>query len=151
MKSADERYKSLVAVFVFLIKNNKILLLQRQNTGYRDGDYDVPAGHLEDGESVSQAAIREAKEEACVEIEPKNLQFCHVMHRKTVGDGGRVYIDFFFIAHKWFGVPKIGEPAKCSDLRWVPINELPENFIEYQKAALELGRKNINFSEWGWE
>lgn len=149
--SDAERYKSLVAVFVFLVKDNKVLLLQRKNTGYRDGDYDVPAGHLEEGETIMQAALREAKEEACVEIEPTKLQFSHVMHRHTVkGSDGRVYIDFFFTADSWSGELKIGEPEKCSDMKWCKIDALPDNFIEYQKDALEMSLKGVKYSEWGW-
>lgn len=145
-----ERYRSYVAVFIILRKDNKVLLLQRQNTGYRDGDYDFPAGHLEEGETVVNAAIREAKEEASVDIEPSDMQFGHVMHRKTSGGDGRVYMDFFFVAKKWSGEPHIGEPNKCSSMEWFTMDKLPNNFIEYQKQALENIDQGLEFSEWGW-
>ncbi len=125
------------------------MLLQRSNTGYRDGDYDVPAGHLEENETLVAATIREAKEEASVVINPEDLRFHHVMHRKTPGRDGRVYLDFYFVADKWQGKPKIGEPDKCSHMDWFTLDQLPSNMIPYQKEAIEM--VNNPFSEWGWK
>jgi len=46
------------AVHLFLLQENQILLLMRQNTGYEDGSYRVIAGHLEGDETVAAAVIR---------------------------------------------------------------------------------------------
>ena len=46
-------------VHLFFFRENQILLLRRFNTGFRDGEYSVPAGHLDGGETVMQAGIRE--------------------------------------------------------------------------------------------
>ena len=59
-----ERYRSLVAVYAMVVNDRKeILLLRRMNTGYRDGFYDMPAGHLEEGETLREGTIRELEEE----------------------------------------------------------------------------------------
>ena len=50
-----------------MIKNEdvkkKILLSKRKNTGYKDGEYELPGGHLEENETIQECAIRETIEE----------------------------------------------------------------------------------------
>ena len=60
---AKERHKLIPSVYLVLIKNNKILLLRRFNTGFMDGYYSLPAGHVESNETLTSAMVREAKEE----------------------------------------------------------------------------------------
>ena len=143
---ARDYFKFISAVYLFLVKDGKILLLRRFNTGYEDGNYSVPAGHIDGEEKATSAMIREAKEEAGIEISENQLRMVHVMHRKS--DEER--IDFFFEATKWKGEPKIMETSKCDDLSWFPISQLPQNVIPYVKAGIENYGKKISFSEFGW-
>ena len=53
-----------VAVYLLLLREGQVLLLRRHNTGYEDGNYSVIAGHVEPGERITQALVREAAEEA---------------------------------------------------------------------------------------
>lgn len=140
-------FKFVVAVHLFLIKDGQILLLRRFKTGYEDGNYSVPAGHVDGNEKVTQAMIREALEETGIIVQEENLRMIHTMHRKS--DEER--IDFFFEAAQWKGEPKIMEPDKCDELRWFPIDRLPDNMIPYVKTAIENYQTKIVFSEFGWE
>lgn len=133
-----------VTVHLFFFRENQILLLRRFNTGFRDGEYSVPAGHLDGGESVMQAAIREAEEETGVQIAENDLSFSTVMHR--IEDDERV--DFFVHVHQWQGEPFNAEPAKCDDLRWVDINALPANTIPYVRQALANHLAGLRFDEY---
>ena len=58
-----DRNKAVPASYLFLQKGDGILLMRRQNSGYYDGWYTVPAGHVEAGELPVDALLREAKEE----------------------------------------------------------------------------------------
>jgi 8-oxo-dGTP diphosphatase len=94
-----------------------VLFGRRHNTGFEDGAWHVPAGHLEAGESVVQALVREAKEEVGITIAAEDVQFTHVMHSSS--SGGRAA--FFFTVRHWEGTPENREPEKCSELpgsRW---------------------------------
>ena len=131
-------------IHLFFFRENQILLLRRFNTGFRDGEYSVPAGHLDGGETVIQAGIREGREEAGVTLQADDLTFSTVMHR--IEDEERV--DFFFQVQRWDREPYNAEPDKCDDLRWVDINALPENMIPYVKQALDNHLQNIPFAEY---
>jgi len=49
------------AAYVVLRRGDEVLMLLRANTGYMDGFWAVPAGHVEKGESVVEAAVREVR------------------------------------------------------------------------------------------
>ena len=133
-----------VTVHLFFLCENQILISRRFNTGFRDGEYSVPAGHLDGGETVMEAGVREAKEEVGVELNVNDMVFSSVMHR--IEDDERV--DFFVHVHKWQGEPFNAEPDKCDDLRWVEINNLPANTVPYVKHALMNHLNNIPFDEY---
>src|SRR5947209_14739200 len=112
-----ERYRAAVAVHLFLLRDDAILLLRRFNTGYADGNYSVIAGHLDGGEEVIAAAVREAREEAGIRIAAADVTVVGVMHR--LSDTER--IDFFVAATRWEGEIANREPEKCDDLAWFPL------------------------------
>ena len=139
-----KRFTFLAAVHLFLLKDNRILLLRRFNTGYEDGNYSVVAGHLDGNESVFTGMIREAREEAAITIKKEDLEVVQVMHRKST-DNER--IDFFLACRAWEGDIKNLEKDKCDDLSWFNIDQLPVNTIPYIKFAIENYKNRVNFSE----
>lgn len=145
-----ERYKLIAAVYIVLIRDGKVLLIRRANTGHQDGNYGVPAGHMEAGETVRETAIREGMEEVAVVLESENLTVVHTIVRKkaVTEDGDRV--DFFLLAKDWAGEPKNNEPHKCDDIGWFPLDNLPENTTPYTRQALDCIRRGQTFSEFGW-
>ncbi|HET9905200.1 MAG TPA: NUDIX domain-containing protein [Anaerolineales bacterium] len=135
-----------VTIHLFFFRDNQMLLLRRFNTGFRDGEYSVPAGHLDGGETVIEAAAREAAEEVGVQIEAQDIIFSSVMHRLD----GEERVDFFVNVHKWQGEPFNAEPEKCDDLRWADVDRLPENLVPYVRRALNNHLNKIQFDEYGW-
>jgi 8-oxo-dGTP diphosphatase len=125
-----ERHVARLAVFVLLIKDEKIFLLRRQNTGWADGMLTVPSGHVDAGETVTQAAIKEVREEAGVHIDESDLQFMHVQY---VHD---VYVNFYFKTEKWEGEPYVAEPDLASEGFWRSLDDLPHDLIYHIKAML---------------
>jgi 8-oxo-dGTP diphosphatase len=134
-----KRYNGIIAeVYLVLIQEDEVLLLRRYHTGYEDGNYSLVAGHLEEEETCKEAMIREAEEEAGIEIDYRDLEVVHVMHRKIEK---KRRIAFFLRPSKWRNEPENREPDKCDDLSWYHLSQLPENIIPYIKEAL------INISE----
>lgn len=141
-----ERFKMIASVYGFFIKDEKILLLRRFNTGYEDGKYSLPAGHVDDNESFIVAICREIKEETGVVVKKENIELVHIMHRKE----NDIRMDFFFLVTSWEGEPTNTELDKCDELAWYPLNNLPNNTISYIKTAIENYKKRILYSEIGW-
>ena len=141
------RTKFPVTVHLLFFRGNQILLLRRFNTGFEDGNYSVPAGHMNGGETVRMAAQREALEEIGVKIDLEDIVFASVMHRKS--DDERV--DFFVHVKAWDGEPFNAEPDKCDELRWCNADALPQNMIPYVQQAIRNFKDEIVFEEFGWE
>ncbi|MDR3213672.1 MAG: NUDIX domain-containing protein [Azoarcus sp.] len=122
-------------VHVLCERQGCILLLRRAGTGFFDGLYSLPGGHVEEGESIRQAAGRELAEETGLLLAPGDLDWLGVIHRRS--DTNR--IDFFLRARCWRGEPSLREPDKCSALDWFARDRLPENLVPYVKVALANG------------
>jgi len=145
------RPKVIPTAYLVLIKEDKILLSRRYNTGFQDGYYSFPAGHPEDDEeTLSQTMVREAKEEAGIDISSADLELVHVMHRKQQEPTTERRINLFFTARRWKGEPKIMEPKKCDDLQWFELDNLPSNTIPYIKQAINCIKENVVYSEYGF-
>ncbi len=144
--ATSHRHQLTTDVHLILLADNQILFGRRQKTGYEDGAYHPPSGHLEAGESVVTALIREAKEEIGITIKPEAVEFAHVMHNAS--SGGRAA--FFFMVREWDGEPENREPEKCSELAWYPLDALPGHLIAYCRTALEHIAADRPFSIYGW-
>lgn len=141
MLTMSQRLSLTPAVYVFLEKDGKYLFGRRQNTGYFDGSYQVPAGHVEPNETPKEAMVREAKEEVGVDIEVADLEFVNVVYRMNQEKTG-YRVDFFFKTSKWKGEPQNIEPEKCDDLQWFSLEALPENVTPLMpKVVKAMGEK----------
>lgn len=141
------RFTLIPEAHLLLRRDDDVLLLRRQNTGYEDGNYSVVAGHVDGNETARQAMAREALEEAGLQIAPQALRLCHVMHRRSTAER----VSFFFTADEWQGEPQNREPHKCSELAWYPLQSLPPNVISYVRTAIGLWQRGEVYSEFGWD
>ena len=146
MYNQPMRAKFPVTVHLLFFREDQVLLLRRFNTGYADGQYSVPAGHLDGDETVIAAAQREAAEEIGLHIKPEDMLFSSVMHRID----GDERVDFFVQIQAWNGEPANTEPDKCDELRWVSVHALPDNVIPYVRKAIRNHHDEIRFDEFGW-
>lgn len=144
-----EKHKARLAAYVLLERDGQILMARRYNTGYADGQYQMPSGHIEKDEYPVEAAIREAKEEVGVDIAPEDLVCVHASYRINQLTQAGDYVDFFFKASRWSGEPRNAEPEKCDEIIWVPIDTLPENTVPVIKEVIWYIVKGLPFSQIG--
>lgn len=149
-----EVYKSPAAIILLLMRRNngkeQVLLQRRKNTGFADGKWDFScAGKVEDGETMRQTALREAKEELGVEISIGELQFAALVHKRDRA-ANLVYYNAYFICQKFCNEPTIAEPEKCSKLQWFDVDGLPDNLIDDRKHAFKAYLNGERYIEYGW-
>jgi ADP-ribose pyrophosphatase YjhB (NUDIX family) len=118
------------------MRNGRILLRERANTGYGDGAYEPPTGQLADRETIVETAIRVASAEAGIVISAGNVSLAHVMH--DVSGSGR--IAFFLTVSGWEG------EYTSPDVRWFPAGTLPTNMLDRSRVALRNYAEGMRFS-----
>lgn len=111
-------------VAVGLVSGTKILTGQRRD----NGKWTNPGGHMDEGETLVEAAIREVKEESGITLERSDLTLVSA-ERVPVGRGGKPFSVFCFVAN----VPKERASSKddpdkeVSTWKWVELSlETPE-------------------------
>jgi 8-oxo-dGTP pyrophosphatase MutT (NUDIX family) len=144
----QNRFSLYSAVYLILVKDEKVLLLRRFQTGWEDGKYTLISGHLDGNESVASATSREALEEAGIVVDPNDLEVVHTMHQ--IGNENE-YIDFYLVPKNWEGVPSNVEVDKCDDMQWFALDDLPDNLLPVVRVALEKYKNSVTFSEYRWE
>ena len=109
------RFSLIPAAYVALVRDGNVLLQQRRNTGYMDEHWTFSAaGHVEPGESVYAAAIREVREELGVRVLEADLEPICTIHRRQAESELGQRVDFYFSARSWQGEPSVREPVEGS-------------------------------------
>ena len=131
-----DRFMTRAAVFM-VVRNGKgeILLQQRSGTGYLDGYWDLPSGHVEYGESLRDTAARELLEEVGLKTDVSALKLSNIDQYFLDRD----YINFTFAVEGWEGEPSICEPDKCSDIAWFKPGALPEKCVNVVRVNERTG------------
>lgn len=132
----QHRRKVVVDVILLLMRNGRILLRERANTGYGDGAYEPPTGQLADRETIIETAIRVASAEAGITISPQNVSLAHVMH--DVSGSGR--IAFFLAVAGW------ESEYSSPDVHWFGVGDLPTNMLDRSRVALRNYAEGMRFS-----
>jgi 8-oxo-dGTP diphosphatase len=131
-----QRHRMAVAAHLILRnKSGEVLFLRRANTGYADGQWSIPAGHVEQGETLASACCREVAEEIGIELDISNVNCVLVQHKHDLD--GEERIDVFFSAALPQGQsPEIREPDSCDALHWANSSDPPEPTVAYVAHAI---------------
>ena len=129
----------LVGVGAVIVDQNRVLLIRR-GTPPLLGEWSLPGGVLECGETLREAAAREALEETGLVVETGEM--LGVYERVIRGDEGRVryhYVLIDFLCRPVGGELKAGSDA--ADARWFTLDELPALDLAYD--ANDVVRKGL--------
>lgn len=136
----------IVSVYLLLMNDAKVYLQKRKDTGFRDGQWGLIAGHHDGHETLKEAMIREAKEEANIDIAQVDLEFVHALHKKENDER----LEIFFRCDKWEGKPIIAEPHKAERAEWFDPSDLPDRTIDYISDVIKHVTNGKSYSEYGF-
>jgi 8-oxo-dGTP diphosphatase len=145
-----ERFRAAVAVYGILRDRDQMLMMRRSGTGYRDGQLSLPAGHLDGGEDAVSGLVRELHEELAIEADPERCHLALVLHSAPEDAADSEYLHLFFFVDGWAGEPRIAEPDKCSELRWIPVRDRPPDIVDYVGEALAAIGRGQTLALHGW-
>lgn len=143
------RTKTRIAVYLIGLRDNQILLGKRQNTNHMNGYWSLVAGHVFEGESCLQAMIREAQEECNLILQPHELILIGAMHHNSMPYD---YVNFIYKADLTGRDLQNGEPSKCEQLLFHPLDALPMPVDPYVHEIIKKSttEKNCWVTEYGW-
>ena len=144
-----DRFTSAVDAHIILCRSGRILLLRRVGDVFASGQFCLPSGHLEWGESIAQAAAREALEETGIVLDPAGLRHVVSIHQRNPGTAD-TRIGFAFAPGTWQGEPVNAEPDKHSELVWADPAALPPDTAEYTAAVIAAAVRGLTFALNGW-
>lgn len=137
-----ERPKVGVGVIVIKKIDGRDYVMLHQRKGKLGKDYwGTGGGHIEMGESLQDAALRELSEEAGPQLKVKNVKFLGVMNFTELQP--KHYIDISFSAEWESGEPTNNAPEETTDWQWMPIDEMPSPLfppVEKYLVALKTGQ-----------
>ncbi len=134
----------LVGVGAIIIEDNRVLLVKRAHPPLQ-AQWSIPGGVLEVGELIREAAVREAREETGLIVEPGDL--LGVYERVLRNAEKRVqyhYVLIDFLCRRVGG--ELAASSDAAEVRWFAQDELPPlNLAEdtqdvIRKGYVKLGR-----------
>jgi len=132
----------LVGVGAVIVRDHRVLLIRRGQPPLL-GEWSLPGGVLECGETLREATIREAREETGLIVETGEL--LGVYERVVHSEDGRVryhYVLIDFLCRAVAGKPEAGSDA--AEVNWFASEELDSlNLPTDTREVIEKGLKRL--------
>jgi 8-oxo-dGTP diphosphatase len=113
----------VIIVHVCILQDDKILMIQEAKQKCR-GMWNIPAGHLEDGEPILTGAIREAKEETGCDVELTGLLSIHDLINIPNGRYNQKQEIHFVFSAKIVGGAVTKNPNEVFDIKFMKVDDV---------------------------
>ena len=116
------------------------ILMHERKGSHGAGTWSFPGGHIDPGESPTEAASRELEEETGLIVPPSGMTAL-TFTEDVFGVEGKRYITLYVEAVHPGGEPRVMEPDKCVAWKWVVPGHWPgELFLPIQNL-LKQGKR----------
>lgn len=133
-----------MGVGAVIVQDGKLVLIRR-GVEPDKGKWSIPGGGVELGETVGDAAVREAKEECGLDIELFEDRPMDALDKMVPGEKGR--LKYHYVLLQFLARPKGGTLKPTSDAteaRWVPLEEVERyNLTDSFRAFFKKHRKEL--------
>lgn len=138
-----EQPKVGVGVIVIKKEGQKQFVMLHQRKGKLGTHYwGSGGGHVEPGESLQEAIMRELREEAGDDLKVTNVSFLGVYNFTEMPP--KHYVDISFYAEYVSGEPVNNSPEETTEWQWFDVNDVPSPLfppVEIHLKALKTGEK----------
>ncbi len=136
----DYPERPILGIGAAIVEGDRFVLVQRSQPPHQ-GEWSIPGGMLECGESLKEAAIREACEETSLEVEPVVLiEVFERIVRDTAGQIQFHYVIMDYLCRVKGGTLRAGEDA--ADARWMRLAELDQ--LQVADGTMGVLKKALN-------
>jgi len=138
--------RPLIGVGAIIVDHGRVVLVKRGHPPLA-GEWSIPGGVLEVGETLREGVIREAREETGLTVEP--LELLGVFDRVLRDDRGEVL--YHYVLVDFLCTPETGElraAGDADDARWLSAEEvaglpLAKDTAEVIKLGLDKARTRL--------
>jgi 8-oxo-dGTP diphosphatase len=118
MENKTETKITKVGTGIFVLNDKNQVLFQKRSGSHGANTWAIPGGHLEWQESFLENAIRETKEETDLNV--KEVEVVGVTN-DIFKKEQKHYVTIYMRVIKWGGEPKIMEPDRCLEMKWIDL------------------------------
>jgi len=116
--------RPLLGVGAIIVRQEKVLVVRRATPPLK-GDWSIPGGLVETGETTREAVVREISEETGLTIEP--IELIEVFERILRDRDSRVEYHFVVIDYLCRIVSGVSRPGSdVSEIRWARLDDLED-------------------------
>lgn len=118
MPPAESSSEPTKVVGGLLVEGGSILLCHRRpDRSWYPDVWDVPGGHLDEGETLADALVRELGEELGVKVDRRTMSTAAVLRGADV-------VLYLLRIRGWVGEPHNAAPEEHDEVRWFGIGDL---------------------------
>jgi|FLOH01.1.fsa_nt_gi 8-oxo-dGTP diphosphatase len=136
----DKLPRPKVGIGVMVLRDGQVLLLLR-NGSHGSGEWCLPGGHLELGESFEEAARLEVREETGLEVKAAHV-FSLTNDLEYIDTDDKHYITIGLLVTAFTGQEEMMESDKCEGMEWFDLEDLPSPLFAPAAKIIKVYQKN---------